>query len=112
MRPFRPRTWFGLTLLATAAFAGTAFAGMWSGGKDLHETCAAAGQPLDNGYRAKNWREPGQLFPMHNRCNAGYDLVPGWVNPGLVVFATATVAAGAGLAGTVVSVARAHRTKR
>lgn len=23
---------------------------------------------------------------MHERCNANYDLVPGWVNPALVVF--------------------------
>ncbi len=49
------------------------------------ETCERA-RGGAAGYRAGHWREPGQIFPMHKRCNANYDLVPGWVNPALVVF--------------------------
>ncbi|WP_326754579.1 hypothetical protein OIE73_25330 [Streptomyces hirsutus] len=25
-----------------------------------------------------------RLFPLHNKCNAEYDLVPAWVNPAIV----------------------------
>ncbi|MDI5980071.1 hypothetical protein [Amycolatopsis magusensis] len=105
----RPPAWLGLGVLALLGFAVTAFTGMWSGGKDIDETCAAAGQPLDQAYRARNWQEPGQFFPMHNKCNADYDLVPGWVNPGLVLFAVAAVVC---LAGAVAAITHARRNSR
>jgi hypothetical protein len=56
-------------------------AGSWDPG----ESCDAAGQRYDDAYRAAHWREPARWFPLHNRCNAGYDLVPAWVNPAVVV---------------------------
>jgi hypothetical protein len=95
-----PRVWLGAALLVLLALVATAFVGGWAGGKDIEETCAAAGQSVDQRYRAEHWREPGRLFPMHNRCNADHDLVPGWVNPALVIltvtFVGCLVAAAAG----------------
>ncbi|MEH0937813.1 hypothetical protein [Micromonospora psammae] len=58
---------------------------------DIGETCDWLGQHYDTGYRAEHWREPGRWFPLHNRCNAGYDLVPTYVNPSLVVLAVLTL---------------------
>lgn len=85
------RVWLGAALLVLLALLATAFVGGWAGGKDIDEACAAAGQVVDQRYRAEHWREPGRLFPMHNRCNADHDLVPGWVNPALVILAVAFV---------------------
>lgn len=90
MRRVSPRAWLGLAVLSLLSLVITFFIGAFAGGKDIDETCAAAGQPLDDAYRARHWQEPGQLFPMHNRCNAQYDLVPAWVNPALVIFAVAS----------------------
>lgn len=46
-------------------------------------------------YRHLNRQEPGRYFPLHNKCNADYDAVPLWVNPGVVllVLLAATFAA-------------------
>lgn len=103
MARLRPSAWLGLTLLALLAFGLTAFVGMWSGGKDIDETCAVAHQPLDHVYRAQHWQEPGRFFPMHDRCTADYDLVPGWINPGLAAFAVVAVTC---LVGLVVATVR------
>jgi hypothetical protein len=46
---------------------------------------------------------------MHNRCNADYDLVPGWVNPALVIFAVAAVAC---LVGAAAATTRLIRNPR
>ncbi|MEU7280975.1 hypothetical protein AB0A69_19650 [Streptomyces sp. NPDC045431] len=35
---------------------------------------------------------PDSLLPLSAKCNASYDLVPGYVNPGLAVGAVGTVA--------------------
>jgi hypothetical protein len=109
MTRLRPLAWFGLALLALLAFGFTAFVGAWAGGKDIDETCAAAGQALDQSYRAQHWQEPGQFFPMHNRCNADYDLVPGWVNPALVIFAVVAVACLVGVAAATIRLIRNSR---
>ncbi|MEH0825975.1 hypothetical protein V6U84_38125 [Micromonospora sp. CPCC 205714] len=58
---------------------------------DIGETCDWLGQHYDTGYRTEHWREPGRWFPLHNRCNAGYDLVPAYVNPSLVILAVLTL---------------------
>jgi hypothetical protein len=52
---------------------------------DPEEACHAAGQIYDGAYRTTNFDEYTQWYPLHNKCHAGYDLVPGWVNPALVV---------------------------
>jgi hypothetical protein len=97
------RQWIGVAILALLAWFITALVGVAAGGKDIDETCAAAGQPLDDVYRHEHWQEPGQFFPMHDRCNADYDLIPWWINPGLVVFTAVIVVC---LAGAVVATAR------
>ncbi|GII52489.1 hypothetical protein Pth03_08780 [Planotetraspora thailandica] len=70
---------YGYGLLTTLAY-------------DIGETCTQLrGQTYDDAYRAAHWREPSQWFPLHNRCNADYDLVPAYVNPTLVVLAAVTL---------------------
>ncbi|GAB2443177.1 hypothetical protein [Streptomyces incanus] len=59
--------------------------GALSGGFDVGETCAYAHhQMYDSAYRAVHLAESQRLFPLHNKCNAEYDLVPAWVNPTVV----------------------------
>ncbi len=50
------------------------------------------GQIFDREYRSKNWEEASRFFPLSNRCNADYDLVPPWINPALLIFAAMTLA--------------------
>lgn len=80
-----PLAWLALGVAFSFLLGITFFVGMFSGGHELDETCAELGQRVDEEYRAEHWREPGEWFPMHNKCNPGYDLVPVWVNPGIVV---------------------------
>lgn len=64
--------------------------GLLSGGLDPEDTCQfARHQTYDDAYRQAHADEPYRLFPLHNKCNAHYDLVPSWVNP--VVAACAVV---------------------
>jgi len=86
-----PWIWLGLFCLSIFSLGVTYFIGIFAPGKDIDETCAKAGQILDDGYRSENWKEPGQFFPLHNKCNANYDMVPAWINPTLVFFAVLTV---------------------
>ncbi|MFF1544289.1 hypothetical protein [Streptomyces sp. NPDC058291] len=83
-----PFHWLTLSALSCGALFVTWLWGAWSGGLDVAETCTLReGQEYDDVYRAEHWREPSQVFPLHNRCNASYDLVPAWVNPTLVLLA-------------------------
>ncbi|MER5433735.1 hypothetical protein [Streptomyces sp. NPDC002588] len=79
--------WFlGAALLLMAATGVTYLAGsVAAGGFDPEEACHRAGQVYDDAYRRTHFDEYTQWFPLHDRCHAGYDLVPGWVNPALVV---------------------------
>jgi hypothetical protein len=86
------RGWLGLSFLSFLAIGVTYFIGIFAPGKDIDETCASAGQVLDENYRAQNWQEPSRFFPLHDKCNAGYDMIPAWVNPALVIFSVLTVA--------------------
>lgn len=87
MRRLPPLGWLFLSLLSSLALGVTFFVGIFASGKDTDETCAKAGQILDQSYRQQNWQEPSQIFPLHNKCNANYDMVPIWVNPALIIFA-------------------------
>ena len=49
-------------------------------------------ETYDRAYRRANFDEYTQWFPLHDKCHAGYDLVPGWVNPTLVVLPVLAVA--------------------
>lgn len=106
MREIRPLTWVGLAFGSFIAAACTFFIGAWAGGHEIDETCAARGQMYDEFYRSENWREPSQLFPMHNKCNADFDLVPFWVNPALAVFAVLAVAFVGAFISSIVKAAR------
>ncbi|MGW5561523.1 hypothetical protein ACWER9_30435 [Micromonospora sp. NPDC003944] len=85
--------WFlataGLAIVATAVtwFLG-AFAGPFMSSE---ESCRQAGVSYDRDYRAVHWRESSRWFPLHDRCNATYDLVPAWVNPALVLLSLLAV---------------------
>ncbi|MER7461123.1 hypothetical protein [Micromonospora sp. NPDC126480] len=84
---WRTPGWFLATAgLCVVAAAGTWFVGAFSGSSlDPEESCHAAGTTYDSAYRSTHREEPSRLFPLHNRCNATYDLVPAWVNPTLVL---------------------------
>lgn len=84
--------WWVLAVACGCGLLLTFGAGAFAGGFDAREMCRMEGQVYDKAYRAEHWREPGRLFPLHNKCNAAFDLVPAWVNPTLVCL---TVAAGA-----------------
>jgi hypothetical protein len=88
----RPGVWVLLSVLAAVSTCAVYFVGMFSGGHEIDETCQRLGQPYDEAYRSAHWEEPGRWFPQHNKCNAGFDLVPAWLNPALVCLAVVTVA--------------------
>lgn len=74
--------WFGhaawLSLIGTAVawLCGILFAGSL----DIAESCTYQHhQSYDAAYREAH--PDRYLFPVSARCNAGYDLVPSWVNP-------------------------------
>ncbi|MEU8980256.1 hypothetical protein [Streptomyces sp. NPDC048309] len=106
-----PAGWLALTAVAALLLGFTYAVGVFSGGHEIDETCAAAGWTYDERYRAEHWRDQRRLFPLHERCNAHDDLVPPWVNPALVVLFVA-LAGCAGAAGwTAITRVRAKRGK-
>ncbi|MDX3800614.1 hypothetical protein [Streptomyces sp. AK04-3B] len=108
-----PVRWLLLCVLACVVTFIVWLCGIFSGGLDVGETCALRGQTYDDVYRSEHWREPSRFFPLHDKCNASYDLVPVWINPALVLFAL--VAAGSLLAAcwtTFVRVRRSWRRRR
>ncbi|MFI7553830.1 hypothetical protein ACIBQ2_29310 [Micromonospora sediminimaris] len=85
--PWKTPGWFLATAALCAVAAGvTWFIGAFSGSSlDAEESCRAVGVTYDGAYRSTHWQEPSRWFPLHNKCNATYDLVPAWVNPTLVL---------------------------
>ncbi|MFF6801313.1 hypothetical protein [Streptomyces sp. NPDC012616] len=108
-----PVRWLLLCVLSCVV---TFFVWVWgalSGGLDVGEACALRGQPYDGAYRGEHLRELDQIFPLHDKCNESYDLVPVWVNPALVLLSL--VAVGSLLAAcwtTFVRVRRFWRRRR
>ncbi|GAA3907040.1 hypothetical protein GCM10023084_69110 [Streptomyces lacrimifluminis] len=90
MRRLSPLAWLAVAVASSFLLGITYFVGMFSGGHEIDETCASVGRPMDDQYRAEHWREPGQWFPLRNKCDADHDLVPVWVNPAVVVLALLT----------------------
>jgi hypothetical protein len=86
--------WFaGTAVLLLLGTAVTYLVGSLSGVHlDPEEACHAEGQTYDRAYRRAHFDEHAQWFPLRDKCHAGYDLVPGWVNPTLVVLAVLAVA--------------------
>jgi hypothetical protein len=76
---------------------------------DPEEACHRAGEAYDRAYRRANFKEYTRWFPLHDKCHAGYDLVPAWVNP---VFIALLVLALAGLVYAVGLTVVQRRTKR
>lgn len=104
----RPGWWVFPAVVLAGAGCVVWFVGAFSGGLDVREACAERGVPYDDAYRAEHWREPSRWFPLHNRCNAGDDLVPAFVNPTLVAVAVLLVGCAAG----AVAAALIERKKR
>ncbi|MFF0160185.1 hypothetical protein ACFYRY_22020 [Streptomyces sp. NPDC005263] len=86
--------WFALTAALLVLGAGAVYlVGSLAGANlDPEEACHSRGETYDRAYRRANFDEYTQWFPLHDKCNAGYDLVPGWVNPTLVVLPVLAVA--------------------
>lgn len=82
--------WLGLSAMSAFLLVAVFLTGAFASGKDLDDTCAAAGQELDLNYRLQNLHEPSQFFPLHNKCNASYDTIPDWVNAVLAFLALLT----------------------
>ncbi|WP_046497917.1 hypothetical protein [Streptomyces odonnellii] len=86
MRRLGPVAWLALAVVSALLLGAARFVGVFSSGLDIVEACDAAGQPFDDQYWAERDRQAEQWFPVRNKCNAHYDLVPVWVNPAIVVF--------------------------
>ncbi|MER7485652.1 hypothetical protein ABTY20_07000 [Streptomyces sp. NPDC126497] len=69
---------------------------------DPEEACHGVGRAYDRAYRRENFEEYTRWFPLHDRCHAGYDLVPVWVNPVLVVLPVLALLCLAGAVGLTV----------
>lgn len=109
MPRLRVRAWLGFTLLALLAFGVTTLVGAAAGGLDIVETCELAHHRFDRDYLDQHWQDYSQFFPMSQKCNADYDMVPGWVNPALVIFAVAAVTC---LVGAAAATTRLIRNSR
>ncbi|MFI7316884.1 hypothetical protein [Streptomyces venezuelae] len=82
----RSPLWFAINAVALLLGAGVTYLiGALAGGLDTGEECQNAGQAYDSAYRSAHFREFQRWYPLHEKCNAGYDLVPAWVNPTLIV---------------------------
>lgn len=95
--------------MSFALFCFAFFVGAAAPALDVGEQCAAAGQIYDRTYQIEHIGESGKLFPMHNKCNAKYDLVPAWVNPALVGFGVLSVGFLAGMSYSFKSYATHYR---
>ncbi|MFJ9085113.1 hypothetical protein ACIRL3_22120 [Streptomyces sp. NPDC102384] len=105
---WNPGFWFGSSVVAGAMLVPTWFWGAFSGALDVAEACTLGeGQRFDESYRQELGRQPSGPFPLHNMCNASYDLVPGWVNPTLA--GLAVVVAGTLIAAGVTAVVQLRR---
>ncbi|MEV5985454.1 hypothetical protein AB0L85_10570 [Streptomyces sp. NPDC052051] len=90
----RPMWW--TRVCSVSLFAGLAawLWGVFSGGLDVRTLCVQGHhERYDAAYWDSHAEEFRRLFPLHNKCNAHYDLVPTWVNPAMVICAVVAVAA-------------------
>jgi hypothetical protein len=71
------------------------FFGIWVGGLDDQESCELSHhQAYDREYRMAHPEHAGRnIFPLSNKCNSDYDMVPFWLNPAVVGFALLSVGA-------------------
>ncbi|MFE6161821.1 hypothetical protein ACFQ7F_23250 [Streptomyces sp. NPDC056486] len=86
--------------------------GAFSGALRVEKSCRVRQEPYDAAYQAQHAAETDRWFPLHNKCNAGFDVVPGWVNPAVVIFTVLLAAAVGTVAVAAVTHLRTIRTKR
>ena len=75
------------------------------------KACLSRHQPYDDTYyetHREDWYRP---FPLSNKCNAHYDMVPAWVNPTVAAAAMACVMCLAGAVWVAVARSREKREK-
>ncbi|GAA1359414.1 hypothetical protein [Streptomyces beijiangensis] len=96
----RPMWWTRLCSVALLVGLASWIRGVFSTGLDLRKTCQFVHhQRYDAAYWESHTAEFRKLFPLHNKCNAHFDLVPGWVDPAVVVCAVVSLVAVAVLLG-------------
>lgn len=98
-RGVNPLFWAWTMIVSLVLAAAVWMHGVWSGGLDVKEECELRGQAWDDEYRQLNLEESGRFFPLHDKCNADYDLVPFWINPAVVLLALLALFAAANLFG-------------
>jgi hypothetical protein len=94
-RSWRHPLWW-TRVCSVALFAGlvTWILGVFRGGLDVRKTCQFVHHEYyDRAYRDAHAAEFQKFFPLHNKCNAHFDLVPAWVNPSITVCAVIAMAA-------------------
>ncbi|GHH95728.1 hypothetical protein [Streptomyces capillispiralis] len=103
--------WFASSALLLLLCAGVTYlVGSLAGASlDPEEACHRAGESYDRAYRRANFEEYTRWFPLHDKCHAGYDLVPAWVNPVLVALPALALGCLAYAGGLIVV---RHRTER
>ncbi len=107
MRKITPRVWAALILASLILCGITFFVGASASGLDIAENCMRAAQVFDYEYLVAHREEAQRIFPMYSPCNADFDLVPAWVNPGLLIFVFLTLAC---LTAFIVSLAKLSLT--
>jgi len=91
---FRPG-WILLGIFSAFMVPVLLFFGICVGGLDDEESCGIFHhQTYDREYRMAHPEHAGRnIFPLSNKCNADYDMVPFWMNPTIVGFALLAVGA-------------------
>ncbi|MGW4596899.1 hypothetical protein ACWEOA_16560 [Streptomyces sp. NPDC004457] len=87
--PWRRPLWWA-RVCSVALFTGLVswIWGVLRGGLDVRETCQFVHhEHYDRAYRDAHAAEFRKFFPLHDKCNAHFDLVPAWVNPSITVCA-------------------------
>jgi hypothetical protein len=81
-----PVTLFGGAALSWMAMGYVWTYGMFSTALYVEKQCVFQHHVrFDAEYYSEHAEEFKRLFPLHEKCNADYDMVPAWVNPAIVV---------------------------
>ncbi|KOG59613.1 hypothetical protein ADK77_39425 [Streptomyces antibioticus] len=90
----RPLWWTRVCSVALFVGLTTWIWGVFRGGLDIRETCQfVRHEYYDRAYRDAHAAEFQSFFPLHNKCNAHFDLVPAWVNGSITVCVVIALAA-------------------
>lgn len=78
--------WVFLGLVSAALVLVLLFFGLFGGGLETDETCELRHhQTYDQEYRTAHPEHANtRIFPLSNKCNADYDMIPFWMNPLIV----------------------------